>query len=451
LRTTILNPTLWLLATVVAVAGWAAICRRPAREAVRLAVWGVTRWPVLLVLGAMALAGVGSRVVVGYLSPGAYAEEVLASRFYLAERAVFRGDDRAEFERWLREEPAAADAWTLPGISSCQASALEHRPQFFTSQAHSPVLLLASVPVVRVAGGRGLYLVIVALSALGLCAAWWVLAGEFRIPRRSRESLLLATALVGWQPVLAGLRQGDAVLVAAALVVCGWGLTRRGHWAAAGGAAGLAATISLPAAACVLGLVRWPRALGAACLAGAVAAAATMTAGGPMLFVDFAGNIVASARTYASAMPNYALASRVAVDAGLPGAAVVAAAGALVLFGWWRARTVDQAFATFAVLGLLFAPVAWSQHMALALVPLAVLFTEAAALPSAGPLAAWALVAIGVSLPDPAVAILADAMPAWGATPWPVVPLVLLALWAWLAMLPPMGPARTRAPIAIVP
>jgi hypothetical protein len=149
-------------------------------------------------------------------------------------------------------------------------------------------------------------------------------------------------------------------------------------------------------------------------------------------------------------MPNYALASRLAVDAGLSAALVGTAAGALVLFGWWRARTVDQAFATFAVIGLLFAPVAWSQHMALALVPLGVLFAGASTLASAVPLAAWALVAIGVSLPDPAVAIIGNAMPAWGATPWPIVPLVLLALWAWLAVAPPIAPANARAPVAIV-
>jgi len=91
--------------------------------------------------------------------------------------------------------------------------------------------------------------------------------------------------------------------------------------------------------------------------------------------------------------------------------------------------------------------------MALALVPLGVLFAWAAALSAAAPLAAWAVVAIGVSLPDPAVASLADAMPAFGATPWPIVPLVLLALWAWLVLIPPMSTAGARAPapIAIVP
>ena len=66
----------------------------------------------------------------------------------------------------------------LPGITTCQASALEHRPQFFTSQGHLPTLLLASVPIVHFVGGRGLYLALVLGSLVSIIAMVGVLLGE---------------------------------------------------------------------------------------------------------------------------------------------------------------------------------------------------------------------------------------------------------------------------------
>ena len=39
----------------------------------------------------------GSRAVLGYLSPGTYAEGVVGARAFLAERQLYNGDERAEF------------------------------------------------------------------------------------------------------------------------------------------------------------------------------------------------------------------------------------------------------------------------------------------------------------------------------------------------------------------
>jgi hypothetical protein len=389
-----------------------------------------TQWPVLVLLVVMALGALGSRAVVGWLSPGAYAEEVLEARAFLSARRLYHGDERAEFGRWLREEPAPLLSWTLPGVSECQASALEHRPQFYTSQAHSPVLLLASAPVVGVAGGRGLYVVLVALSLAGLGASWLRIVREMGLASRSAGAALAAVALAAWQPVVAGIRQGDAVLVAASLVVFSWSFARRERWAAAGVAAGLATVVAPAAAGAMLALARWPRAFGWACLTAGAATLVTVVVGGPMLLADLAGNVVTAARTYASAMPNYALAGR-AVGGGLfPFTVAAAGCLGLTLAGWWRARSVDDSFALFIVLGLLAAPIAWSQHLALVLVPLVVLFGTVARRARSTGLAAWAALALVLSLPDPAVAHTAVAV---GAGAWPLVPFALAALWAWLA------------------
>jgi hypothetical protein len=295
------------------------------------------------------------------------------------------------------------------------------------------VLLLSSVPVVRAAGGRGLYVAIVVLSFAAIATLWWTLGQAFDVRPRSRESALLAVALAGWQPLLAGIRQGDAVVLAAALVAGSWLAARRSRFVTAGAAAGLAAIVSLPAAGALLALFRWPKALlwGAGSVAAASLAAAVI--GGPLLFVDFGNGIVTAARTYAGVMPNYALAGRMAGAGYVTGTLLAGAGVLLAAFAWWRARTIDTAYATFVLLGLLLAPLAWSQHLSLAAVPLAVLLATAARSPRCLDLAVWAALALAVSLPDPAVAIVAYTL---GASTWPIVPFALAGLWAWSATLP---------------
>src|SRR5690606_40277799 len=118
---------------------------------------------LLLVLTAVAVA---SRIVLGLMSPGAYAEEVLAARTFLEQRRLYSDDSRSDLAQWLEQEQPLA--WELPGTSPCQDSAMAQRARFYTSHAHMPTLLLASVPIVHLLGGRGLYLVLLGLSALAV-------------------------------------------------------------------------------------------------------------------------------------------------------------------------------------------------------------------------------------------------------------------------------------------
>src|SRR4029079_11862990 len=104
----------------------------------------------------------------------------------------------------------------------------------------------------------GLYVTILVLSGALLAAAWSMLVAEYRLYAIPGCAIAAALALAGWQPVVAGLRQGDAVLAAASLVVIGWGLLRRDRPLAAGIVVGTAAVLSLPAAVCILALARWP-------------------------------------------------------------------------------------------------------------------------------------------------------------------------------------------------
>ena len=434
MRTTLLNPTIWLLVALLGRAAWAIVRERPGAEALAATLRFATSRPALVVLALAVLGALGSRVLIGYLSPGAYAEEVVSARSFLAARRIYGGDDRAEFVRWAKEEQAASAPWTLPGLSTCQASALEHRPQFYTSQAHTPMLLLGSVPIVRLIGGHGLYVTILVLSGALLAAAWSMLVAEYRLYAIPGGAIAAALALAGWQPVVAGLRQGDAVLAAASLVVIGWGLLRRDRPLTAGIVVGTAAVLSLPAAVCILALARWPRALAAACVIVGAIGSAALAAGGPMMFVDFAGNVAAAARTYAMAMPNYAFGGRLVGSHEALAGWLSCAAVALVICGWWRARSVDDAFAWFSGLALLAAPLAWSQHMTLALLPLAWLLSKVSRHQSSAGVFIWSILVLAVSLPDPAVAIIGDRLPALGGSAWPIVPFAVALLWGWLVI-----------------
>lgn len=433
MRTTLLNPVVWLLTMTCAAALVGAIRRERARPTVDRVVTLATTWPALAILVVLAAGGLGSRLVLGYLSPGAYAEEVVGARAFLAERRVYGGDARAELTQWMAEAPASADAWTLPGITPCQASALRTRPQFYTSQGHPPTLLLASVPVVQVLGGRGLYVVLALTSAIACVVIAGVLLREAGVTPRSRAAVLLGAAVVGWQPIVAGIRQGDAVVPAGALVVLAWHWAR-GHAVRAGIAGGVASCMTLPALAVLPALCRvgWPAGAVASTVLVVVAAIVAGIAG-PLVFVDFSSTLTLSARTYAQAAYNYALMGR-GLTQGLD-TLVLGMIAVTVIVTVWRGRTRDTAIGAWMTVGLLVAPVVWSQHLVLTLVPLAVLFRRAATGPALA-LAAWAGLALLLSLPDPAVALLFEVLvsvsPALATVP--VVSVALVALWCWLVV-----------------
>lgn len=449
LRTTILNPTIWLLVALAVSALLAMRRREPARTALTRVLGLASRGPVLVALALAVAAGIGSRLVIGYLAPGSYAEEVIAARGFLEARHLYQGDDRRDFSEWVREEPAPVAPWTLPGVTVCQGSAFQSRPRFYTAQGHSPALLLASVPIVRGGGGHALFFALALLSLLALGLVARALIAAAGLPVTSTAAAVVALALGGWQPVLASLRQGDAALVVCGLLMCGWQLLIRRRDLMAGVVFGLAAAVLPPVvvAGIPVGL-RSRRALAAWAATLALVAAATVAAAGPLVGTDYLGSTVATARLYAASPMAYSFVSRLlASGAGaqvlaLAGAGLVAAATLVALRG-----TFDVSLATFAALAFLLVPVAWSQHATLLVLPVALLLAHVIAQDRPGGLVAWSVLVLLLSLPDPAVvwvgigvrqvagsAISAalPTAPAWAA----------LAIWTWLIV----SAVRVRRP-----
>ncbi len=387
----------------------------------------------LIALVGLAIFGLGSRAVLGFLSPGAYAEEVVAARTFLTDSGS-QGGSRTQ-QGGSRTAPtdigdlaASSAVANLPWLTTCQGNAIANRARFYTSHAHTPMLLLAGVPVVYAGGPKALYLVLLAASLVSIGIMAWVLIERSGLHWTSPAALLVLAAVAGWQPVLAGVRQGDAVLPAAGLVALAWYLIgRHGTDRRASVPAAVAACLAVPAIGVLPALWRTaPRAAAVATGVFLVIVGVTVATAGSGVVPGFIQTVGETARTYADAPANYAIAGRALKIAGLP---VVAVAFALVLIcSWWRGATVDAAFASFAVAGLMVAPVLWSQHLALLLIPFAVLFVHTLHGGSSLALAALAALALVFSLPDTIAIRLAHI-----SSPITLIGIsaALIAVWGW--------------------
>ena len=395
--TTLLNPTVWLLGATCVVALGGAVRGRTAGASVDSLLRAACAPIVLAVLIGLALFGVASRAVLGFLSPGAYAEEVVTARTFLEQRDLY--GTAATSSPDLKGSSAAA----LPWLSTCQGNAIENRARFYTDHAHPPMLLLAGVPVVYLGGAKLLYLLLLAGSLGAIAVLSYVLIDRAGLTWRSKTGLVIVAGVAGWQPVLAGVRQGDAVLAASGLIALTWYLLGRRSGDRAVLPAALAACLAIPSIGVLPALWRAAARAGAVATATVLAViAATVAIGGFAVVPGFLQTVGETARTYAGAPANYAIVGR-ALESGA-GTPVLAPVLLFVLaVSWWRGTTPDRAFATFAVAGLMMAPVLWSQHLALLLIPFVVLFARIVRHGSSFALALLSALALVFSLPDPIV------------------------------------------------
>ena len=446
MRTTLLNPTVWLLAAMGVAGAIGAVRGRTARASVESVLRFACAWPVLIVLVGLAVFGLGSRAVLGFLAPGAYAEEVIAARTFLDERESRGGSRTAPTNLYpaggaagsavIGDATASAALANLPWLTACQGNAIANRAKFYTDHAHPPMLLLAGVPVVYIGGAKLLYtvLLIASLAAIALMAG--VLIESAGLSWRSPSGLLVIAAVAGWQPVLAGVRQGDAVLPAAGLLALAWYLVGRRSEDRAILPAAVAACVAVPAIGVLPALWRTaPRAAAIATGIVLVTIAATVAAAGVSVVPGFLQTVSETARTYASAPANYAIAGR-ALETGAGAPVLVGLLALILACSWWRGTTTDTAFAAFVVAGMMIAPVLWSQHLALLLIPMAVLFTRILRDGSSIALALLAGLALLFSLPDTIAIRMAQLS---SSVTLATLSGALITVWAWTAFSTELG------------
>ena len=451
MRTTLLNPTVWLLTATAAAGAIGTLRRMTARDSFQWLLRWACAWPVLAALVLMAGGGLASRIALGYLSPGAYAREVVAARTFVECRTLYGADGGGAVAEWLAGSPATATPWkAVPGLPACQATAVADRAHFFTNQAHTPMLLLAGVLLTRLGGGSAVHAALLLLSLAAVAGMAAVLIDFAGIQWRSRLAVLVLAAVVGWQPVLAGVKQGDAVLFAAALIAVAWLMLRRGRSVVAASLVAVAVCLTVPALGGLAGLTRSRARAGALTVLLVIGAGgATEAIAGLGVVSGFHETIGETAITYANAMTNYAVLGRATVSGfGFPALmALLGLAGTCT----WSARSTNRSFGAFVIIGMLLAPVLWSEHLALALVPGVTLLTVVLRRGSAAALMMWGMLMLSLSLPDGTSSDLTQLLPlhVTSGVVLPATSAGLIALWGWVTFAS-MAPLEAReTPLAV--
>lgn len=437
MKTTLLNPTLWVLSGTMVMAAVGIVRKRSARDSGQRTVRYACRWPVLGILVLMSAVGLVSRVAMGAVAMRDTAGgQAAAVGRLLSQTAADEEETRLAFKDWMWPAGQARVPWDpVPASPSCPVKEMATRVPLFTTQADSPMMLVAAAPVMSVGGTRALGIVFLVLAVGAVAVIGLILLNTAGISWRSREGLLLFAILAGWQPILAGLRQADIVLPAAACVLSAWYLLRTQRPGASGFAAAIATGLALPAIGVLPALVRSvPRAAVIGTLSLVALATVTLAVAGLHTAPGFIMTMAYAAQMWSPAPTNYSAISR-AMAAQLPAAIVVSIVLAALVLSWWRSRTIDAAFGAFLTLGLLLAPVLWSQDFTLLLVPAAVLMRRVWLHGSSVPLLAGSVLVILCSLPDPAVVRLNTLLPLQipGGDLIPIGSFALIVLWLWMA------------------
>jgi alpha-1,2-mannosyltransferase len=406
----LINPTWWVLCGVLVLL---AAAREPA-QACRSAGTLLTRTPVLLLIGALALVNVGARGLLGQAVPGDFAQEVVAARQLAAGATLYPADINAHVRAWLAKEPPGAPGW-LPAPARDWLDARQRVGRnALAAQAHPPTLLLAAAPLVWTFGAAGAFWILTLGSVVAMAVTASMLLGALAPGATPRQHVLAAMLLLAWQPVLATVRDGQVSAIVAALLVASWWQLRRGHDAAAGAAVGLAAALKLYPLLLVAPLALRSRRAGAVAAASAGGLAVLAACLAPGAWSEYASSAWLIATWFADAPHNLGAAARLQ---GLPGVLREITFGLAAVFALaTSARRVTQAaeptaaplafdlaFGGFVVLALLLSPVAWHHYVCMLVLPVAVLAADA----RASHRSRWwgmglAVAALVLSLPDDA-------------------------------------------------
>jgi hypothetical protein len=437
MKATFLNPTLWLLLATAATAAVGIIRRWRAEESFRRVIDLTTRTPILAGLLAVTAVGVTSRLVIAANQERDVVKRsrVVLNRLFSNERVDGRETWNA-YQEWIQRTRGSDVPWqAAQAAAGCPAKAMWDRVSLFTPQADTPVLLIGTGTVARYLPPRVLKTLVI-LSALTAVITLWLVLCEFvEVHWRSREGVLLLSILAGWQPVLAGIRQADVVLPATAIAALAWRSARNRQWVASGLGAALAGCLTLPAVGALLAVLRSNRRAAVSAAAGLILlTATTIGVAGADVAPGYVLTVAYAASSWFPTLTSYSTAGR-AIAANVPMAIIAAMVLLALVFTWWRSRAVDLAFGSFLALGILLAPLVWSQHLALAVIPCALVLNHIVRQHrSSASLLGWTLLVVCISLNDQS----ASRFTTWfavgsGDIAVPAGVIALVVLWLWLS------------------
>jgi hypothetical protein len=435
----LVNPTFWALCAALVVILVSADPRTSLARAVRTA----SSTTMLVLVTAGVLLNVGARAVLGHTVPGDFVQEIVGTRQLSTGETLYPSDVNGAARTALKESPPPRVPWLPAPVVRWLERREQQGRNLLVAQAHPPTLLVAAAGGMRLLGPYGAYWALVALSAGAALLTALLLTRVLVAGAAARVHVLAGLLLLGWQPVLATIRDGQVSVIVGALVIVGWWLLRSGRTGGGGAAVGAAVALKLYPLLLIVPLARWSRraalttAAGTLVLAGAAAAVAGPAAWGQY---SHAARLVSEA--FATAPHNLSLLARVGTVATGPVQhavflilATAAVAGTLTLgrrnAGAHEGRALDRTFAAFVVLALLLSPVAWHHSVFMLALPIAILAADAWYKGRRRHMAAVCVLALILSVPDDAWRM------AWWHLPRPLALLAspgvaAVALWAGL-------------------
>lgn len=428
--TTILNSTVLALTVLLAVASL-RLCfgARTSPEFIPTSfsrILGSRLFLAIVICGGVANSA--SRIYLGYIAPADYGQDIVAARKLLARENLYPPDFRAQFQTLLRDTPPPLPFGNLvPRLVSFQRRQLEYFPTLYVAQAHPPFVAAIAALLVLLFGDYGSFLAMSFISIAAILAGAAVVQHALGVKTSARTKTLLAFAILGWAPFVATLRQGQTNALISLLIIVAWFFARSGRPVLAGIAIGMAANLKLyPALLLVYFVFRHRRALIAGILTTAAIPAAVAFGVGVPRITGFLQSAKAISAEYGLGAGNFSLTARIRALFGngtVTGNVVEAICGAVLVLAavhllrrpsgpsaLYGTSKDDLAFAMLVCASLLLTPICGSHYFVILLLPIMVLFVYAVDFQNAAQVLLWTVLVLCVSLPDPPIMRLDDAL-----------------------------------------
>jgi hypothetical protein len=389
----LVNATFWSALGGLAVALWLWWRRgagiAPEHRAARVTGLFLSSW-FLVCLILVNVLNAGIVIYMSYVAPLDATQDIASAEGLLRGERIYDPHLSDAVHASLQNDPARfslAAYW--PALKAKEALA-QQEP--YHTQAHPPLMTVAFAPLVALLGIRGTCLAMAPLSLAALGLVLILLRQVLAPGLPARPAVVIVAAVLGWEPVLSLLRQGQSGLLLSALMVLGWWSLRRNHAGSAGVAIGAATCLKLyPGLLLVYLFLRNRRAFRAALLTILALSGLSLLVLRWQDYLDYAQSAHTVVTRFARSPHNLSLLGFLARDMGLKGANLGAAIALLSVLGvllvgvtGWLVRrrageyvddgeTLDLEYSLFLILMPLLSPVAWDHYLTILLLPVAVL------------------------------------------------------------------------------
>lgn len=419
----LINPTFWI-ALVFLVCAAMSLCLGSGGDTTSSR-WSragrVLRKPLaLVILGCGTLLSLAWGIYLGYASPRDILQDIVSADEFLHGRPMYQKSMTPLVAKAIADHPPtfSLGRW-WPGLSEWEAAGRKETSEASWVQAHPPGMSLLIAPLVAVFGYQGAFFVFGLISLIALA----ILLRLIRIGPAARWSTatvaLVVLLVLGWDPVVMALRNGQTGILLATLLVLAWYALRQDKPVWAGIAVAVAACIKVyPAYLLVYFFLRNRRAFASGAITGAILLGISLALAGKANFLGYqqtAAVVIGEYAAHPGNMSLLGLVSRTVLEPhryAVYGKHMELAIGlivtsALSLLLWRSSKSynkddrMDLEYATVMICMMLLSPICWQHYLPLALFPLAVLAGRVLQ-PGARPMAAFAFfLLLGMlSIPD---------------------------------------------------